>query len=50
MWPFADFVTTLTTPPAESVRRLDALLAKIRTISARDDFNDDFSMVELAFS
>ena len=50
MWPFADFVTTLTTPPAESVCRLDALVAKIRTISARDDFNDDFSMVELAFS
>jgi sigma-B regulation protein RsbU (phosphoserine phosphatase) len=50
MWPFADFVTTLTTPPAESVRRLDALVARIRAISARDDFNDDFSMVELEFS
>jgi sigma-B regulation protein RsbU (phosphoserine phosphatase) len=50
MWPFADFVTTLTTPPAENVRRLDALVARIRTISARDDFNDDFSMVELEFS
>ncbi len=50
MWAFDDFVTTLTTPPHGPEDRLDALVAKIRSISARDDFNDDFSMVELAFS
>jgi sigma-B regulation protein RsbU (phosphoserine phosphatase) len=50
MWAFDDFVSTLTTPPVEEGRRLDALVATIKTISARDEFNDDFSMVELAFS
>jgi sigma-B regulation protein RsbU (phosphoserine phosphatase) len=50
MWAFDDFVSTLTAPPAGTSHRLDALVAKIRTISARDDFNDDFSMVELSFS
>ena len=50
MWAFDDFVSTLTTPPPEPGRRLDALVSRIKTISARDDFNDDFSMVELVFS
>jgi phosphoserine phosphatase RsbU/P len=50
MWAFDDFVAALTSPPAGMAPRLDALVATIRTISARDDFNDDFSMVELAFS
>ena len=50
MWAFDDFVSTLTTPPVGKGRRLDALVATIRAISARDEFNDDFSMVELAFS
>jgi len=50
MWAFDDFVSTLASPPAGEGRRLDALVVTIRAISARDDFNDDFSMVELAFS
>jgi sigma-B regulation protein RsbU (phosphoserine phosphatase) len=50
MWAFDDFVSTLTAPPAGEGRRLDALVVTIRAISGRDDFNDDFSMVELAFS
>ncbi len=50
MWAFDDFAATLTSPDHGTEHRLDALVAKIRTISARDDFNDDFSMVELAFS
>jgi hypothetical protein len=50
MWAFAEFVSTLTAPLQVSERRLDALLAKIQAVSAREDFNDDFSMVELLFS
>jgi sigma-B regulation protein RsbU (phosphoserine phosphatase) len=50
MWAFDDFVSALTTPPQGPLHRLDALVSRIRTISARDDFNDDFSMVELVFS
>jgi hypothetical protein len=51
MWAFDDFVSTLTaTPPQGPSHRLDALVARIRAISARDDLNDDFSMVELVFA
>jgi sigma-B regulation protein RsbU (phosphoserine phosphatase) len=50
MWTFGGFVETLTTPPRGPSERLDALLAHIRSLSGRDDFNDDFSVVELAFS
>ena len=50
MWAFDDFVATLSEAPPESGVRLDRLLARIREISAKDDFNDDFSMLELAFS
>jgi serine phosphatase RsbU (regulator of sigma subunit) len=50
MWAFDDFVSALTSPPEGTGNRLDALVATIRTISARDDFNDDFSMVELVFA
>ena len=51
MWAFDDFVSTLTaTPPQGPDHRLDALVTRIRAISARDDFNDDFSMVELVFA
>jgi sigma-B regulation protein RsbU (phosphoserine phosphatase) len=49
MWAFTDFVETLKSPPRGDSLRLDALIAHIRTISARDDFSDDFSMVELSF-
>jgi sigma-B regulation protein RsbU (phosphoserine phosphatase) len=50
MWAFDDFVSQLIHPPAGVDCRMDALVAHIRKISARDDFHDDFSMVELSFS
>ncbi|MCX7432501.1 MAG: PP2C family protein-serine/threonine phosphatase [Planctomycetia bacterium] len=51
MWAFDDFVSTLTATPSEGpAHRLDALVARIRAISARNDLNDDFSMVELVFA
>ena len=50
MWEFDDFVATLAVGPHEQGGRLERLLARIREISARTDFQDDFSMLELAFS
>ena len=49
MWAFKEFVNTLAAAPAGPVSPMDTLVAHIRTLSQRDDFGDDFSMVELAF-
>ena len=50
MWSFQEFVSTLTSPTTRGSSRLDALISHIRDLAGRDDFDDDFSMVELAFS
>jgi len=56
MWPFKDFLASFSAPPAVqggppgTSGRIDALLELIRGISGRDDFNDDFSMVELVLA
>ena len=56
MWAFSEFVATFATPAgspppvAGHDGRIDALLQRIRGISGRDDFNDDFSMVELVLA
>jgi sigma-B regulation protein RsbU (phosphoserine phosphatase) len=50
MWAFDDFLATLTAPQHASISRLDGLIATIRGLSGRDDFNDDFSMLELSFA
>lgn len=56
MWAFSEFLATFALPsgtPAAAASqagpdgRIDALLRRIRGISGRDDFNDDFSMLEL---
>ena len=47
MWSFDEFLTTLTARPNGQESRMDALVTAVRQISERDDFNDDFSMVEL---
>jgi sigma-B regulation protein RsbU (phosphoserine phosphatase) len=49
MWAFADFLATLTTPSQEGESRIDGLLARIRDLSGREEFVDDFSMLELRF-
>jgi sigma-B regulation protein RsbU (phosphoserine phosphatase) len=49
MWAFADFLKTLATPSSGPESRMDALVTEIRGISQSEDFNDDFSMVELVF-
>ena len=56
MWPFADCVETLAREAepagggqAREKSPLDGLLGKIYGLSGREDFHDDFSMVELVF-
>lgn len=49
MWPFADFVTTLTAQPAGPENPMDGLVSHVRGVSGREDFNDDFSMLEVVF-
>jgi len=47
MWPFAEFLRTVAAPPAAATNTMDALVTQIRRLSGREDFNDDFSMMEL---
>ena len=49
MWSFTEFLATLSHPPAGPENPIDGLVSAIRGVSQRDDFNDDFSMVEIAF-
>ncbi len=50
MWPFPEFVATITSSPPAPESPIDALVKHVRALSQRDDFNDDFSMVELSFA
>jgi len=53
MWPFEAFLETLEAasgpePPADGgAGPLDVLLGRVRDLSGREDFHDDFSMLEL---
>ena len=47
IWPFAEFLSTITAPAPAATNTMDALVAHVRQLSGRDDFNDDFSMMEL---
>ena len=47
MWAFDEFVDTLAAGGAPAAGRMDALLAKVRELSGREDFHDDFSIMEL---
>ena len=49
MWAFDAFVTTLTGAPPGPTCPMDALVSHVREISGREDFADDFSMLELVF-
>jgi hypothetical protein len=43
-------VTALTTPSEGAESPIDALVSRVRSVAQRDDFHDDFSMVELVFA
>jgi phosphoserine phosphatase RsbU/P len=49
MWAFDEFLGTLTAGAGAAGGAMDALLSRIREVSGREDFHDDFSMVELVF-
>ena len=50
MWAFDKFLATLAAPPNGAENPMDRLVTHVRAISGREDFNDDFSMVELRFA
>jgi sigma-B regulation protein RsbU (phosphoserine phosphatase) len=50
MWAFDDFLDVLARPANGPENPMDSLVTHVRSISGRDDFQDDFSMVELQFS
>lgn len=50
MWGFDAFLRFMNSPSTPPDRRLDSLLHQVAEVSGRDDFADDFSMVELFFS
>lgn len=49
MWPFSEFVTTISRPPDPVAPDMDRLIKHIREISGKDGYEDDFSLVELRF-
>jgi len=50
MWAFDEFLAALAAEPPRPEPRMDALLGRIREVSGRDDFHDDFSMMEVVFA
>ncbi|WP_422929869.1 SpoIIE family protein phosphatase [Singulisphaera sp. PoT] len=49
MWPFDDFVKVLGEGARPGTSDLDRFVAQVRSIGGRDDFVDDFSIVEFDF-
>jgi sigma-B regulation protein RsbU (phosphoserine phosphatase) len=49
MWDFREFLAALAAPSSGSESPMDALVTQVRRLSGRDDFADDFSMLELRF-
>jgi sigma-B regulation protein RsbU (phosphoserine phosphatase) len=49
MWRYTEFLESLVDPGAGSDGRMDQLISTVRRISGREDFADDFSMIEMAF-
>lgn len=47
MWAFDEFVATLSGGTASAEGRMDALLDRARDVSGREEFHDDFSIMEL---
>jgi sigma-B regulation protein RsbU (phosphoserine phosphatase) len=49
MWAFDQFLASLSAPPSGAESPMDRLVSHVRDISGQEDFNDDFSMVQLRF-
>ena len=49
MWPFSEFITFMGKPSTPGVPDMDRLMAHVRALSGREDFADDFSIIEFRF-
>ena len=48
-WDEEEFSKLIAAPPQPEVRDVDRLLSAVRTVQGRDEFNDDFSLLEIHF-
>jgi sigma-B regulation protein RsbU (phosphoserine phosphatase) len=49
MWPMSAFTEFMARPLADGEDRIESLAALGRSLTRREDFEDDFSIVEVAF-
>jgi sigma-B regulation protein RsbU (phosphoserine phosphatase) len=49
MWPWSEFVAFMSQPAASGASPMDALINHGRALMGKDDFADDFSIVEIQF-
>jgi len=47
MWPFREFVALMSKAPEPGLSEMDRLMTHIRSMSGQEDFEDDFSIVQL---
>jgi PAS domain S-box-containing protein len=50
MWPFSAFLDFMRQEPLPGESRMDRLIQNARTLSGQEEFQDDFSIVELRFA
>lgn len=50
MWPFEAFVERMAVPSEPDHPPMDRLIAEIATLSGKEGFDDDFSIIELTFT
>jgi sigma-B regulation protein RsbU (phosphoserine phosphatase) len=49
MWPFADFIAFMSRPAEPGQSSADRLIAHARALGGREEFKDDFSVIEFQF-
>jgi sigma-B regulation protein RsbU (phosphoserine phosphatase) len=49
MWPFSDFIEFMKRPATPGISFMDTLMTHVRTLSGKNEFADDFSIVEFRF-
>jgi sigma-B regulation protein RsbU (phosphoserine phosphatase) len=50
MWPYESFIQFMSQPSQPGVSDMDRLITHVRALGERDDFADDFSIVEFLFA
>ena len=49
MWPFSEFIDFMKGPGSPGTSFMDALMSHVRALSGKNEFADDFSIVEFRF-